>query len=526
MSDELTRALDAVARRVLALAGQDPDLRSSLRALAQAYLSATADHPAGPDAATGTAAEEAQEAAAAPPPAGVVRPAAVARSVAPPAEPPRVAAHPTDGFRLASPTPPAREVRPDEPTWLGAARGLPDLRVIEARCRLKAEGTRWARTRRRRLAEGADFVTEIDPQDRDIIDRAKALPDCFLWMNTPSAPSPADPSLLDTVAGCFDAVADAVALARAVTADLENNQGFLARVLDLTAEAQSALRSALLRIDGPKDVDQLQVFVWLKETAAAHRMFIHRFMRVDDTAEAGRWGDLVARIEGVNEQLEENKHRARQRKKLLGNLRYKLQKFAGEAGGDRPQRWHEVAVLVDQLVQAGVPPSNVEVRELLLPVLDDAPHLDELPAGFQRVLREIEPFLASGPAEAEAAPAGPSEQVKQAARLLAGKSAVLIGGDPRPDTARALETSFGLRELYWIATREHQSLEGFEPYVARPDVAVVLLGIRWSSHSYGDVKQFCDRYDKPLVRLPAGYNANQVAHQILAQCGERLGGGF
>jgi hypothetical protein len=53
-------------------------------------------------------------------------------------------------------------------------------------------------------------------------------------------------------------------------------------------------------------------------------------------------------------------------------------------------------------------------------------------------------------------------------------------------------------------------------------VAVVLLAIRWSSHGFGEVKEFCEKYSKPLVRLPGGYNANQVAHNIVTQVGERL----
>jgi hypothetical protein len=36
------------------------------------------------------------------------------------------------------------------------------------------------------------------------------------------------------------------------------------------------------------------------------------------------------------------------------------------------------------------------------------------------------------------------------------------------------------------------------------------------------VKRFCERYDKPLVRLPRGYNRNQVAYEILRQAGHRL----
>jgi hypothetical protein len=121
------------------------------------------------------------------------------------------------------------------------------------------------------------------------------------------------------------------------------------------------------------------------------------------------------------------------------------------------------------------------------------------------------------------APALPTARVAEAARLLLGKSVVLIGGNPRPNSHAALKAALGLKELVWIETKVHESIDKFEPYIARSDVALVLLAIRWSSRSFGDVKRFCDRYDKPLVRLPGGYNPNQVAAQILAQCSRELG---
>ena len=92
----------------------------------------------------------------------------------------------------------------------------------------------------------------------------------------------------------------------------------------------------------------------------------------------------------------------------------------------------------------------------------------------------------------------------------------------RQGAEQALESLFGLKKVDWIATAEHESILPFESHIARPDVAVVLLAIRWSSHAYGDVKRFCDKHGKPLVRLPAGYSPNQVAIQVLAQCGDRL----
>src|SRR5205085_12312941 len=103
--------------------------------------------------------------------------------------------------------------------------------------------------------------------------------------------------------------------------------------------------------------------------------------------------------------------------------------------------------------------------------------------------------------------------------------AVLIGGHVRPDRRAALIHAFDLADLDWITTEDHTSVTVFEAPIARPAVAVVLLAIRWSNHSYGDVQEYCDRYGKLLGRLPGGYHPNQVAHQILSQVGHRLRSG-
>lgn len=76
-----------------------------------------------------------------------------------------------------------------------------------------------------------------------------------------------------------------------------------------------------------------------------------------------------------------------------------------------------------------------------------------------------------------------------------------------------------------MKTREYNTRIDFDPEVSRPDVAVVILAIRWSRHCYADVELSCKKYDRPLVRLPAGYNPKQVAKSILEQCSNRLGSG-
>ena len=395
-----------------------------------------------------------------------------------------------------------------------------DLQLIESRCRLKAEGARWAATRQRRIREGADFYTEIEPKDREIIDKAKALQDCFLWMNHPSGPCPKDLELWEDVAGCFDATADAVALLREVVADVDENHRVFEKMLDLAAEAQSALRMAVEAVDGEPDNDQSKIFTWLRSVAAQHQVYIQRYMRIDDPADPTAWADLHERIAEVDTELQQIRKKKKQRQGRLKQCQYHAKLI--REGKQLEYNWKKVIGAIEEMVTDGIPHSNSDLRELLLPIVDDMPDLGDLPSGFQRVLSEIDRFLATRPPPTSEAVRELTDEVRQVAKLLKKKSIVIIGGDRRPHSHDALKSALGVEDLIWIETREHESIEGFETYIARPEVAVVILAIRWSSHAYGDVKEFCNKHGKPLVRLPGGYNPNQVAHQIMDQCGERL----
>jgi len=141
--------------------------------------------------------------------------------------------------------------------------------LIEARCRLKAEAARWAVTRRRLVAEGANFRTEIEPKELDIISRAGSLEDCFLWMCQLSG---ASLHRYEDLARCFDAVADILSVVKQARDGPE-----FERSLDLLAEAQSVLRVAIAAIDGPTDTDQVLVSNWLETTAIDRQMFMQRY---------------------------------------------------------------------------------------------------------------------------------------------------------------------------------------------------------------------------------------------------------
>jgi hypothetical protein len=491
MPDHLTIPLNVFLARLIPLVSQDAELLAVLRGLAHEFLMLT--EPAVPMPA---------------PAAAEAIPVEPIPEAAVPAAPPQ---------HVPLPSAPSIEIP------VGWFRRLmtagSDLQPIEARCRLKAEGARWAAARQRSLRQGADYYTEIEPRDREIITKAKALEDCFLWMNHPSAPIPTDLRLWEDVAGCFEAAAMAVALLRQVIENEEEYRRFLEKALDLTAEAQSALRMAVEMVDGKADTDQYRMFNWLRQTATEEQIFIAHFMRLDDPADPTRWNDLQERIGQLDSEIEAIRQRDKQRVKLLKKGQYHA-RIIGDGKGTEAD-WKKVIEAVDTLVGEGMPASNTDLRDMLVPIVDEIPDANGLSDGFRQVLGEVDRFLATQSPPAQQIVREVSDEVRKVADLYKGKTILVIGGERRPHSYEALKSAFCLKDLIWISTREHESTDLFVPYIARPDVDAVLLAIRWTSHSYGEVRGLCERHGKEFFRLPAGYNPNQVAHQILQQRGSK-----
>jgi hypothetical protein len=419
-----------------------------------------------------------------------------------------------------------RVLRPiDQPSsWRTVSVTDDDLPLIADRCRLKAEGARWAGRRQQLLRDGVDYDSEIEPNDREIIARAKMLPECFLWMCHRDGPTPDDLAEYAVLAGCFEAAAAAMSLVHPLLQSCaEDREGFM-DALELAAEAQSALRVGIADMGGNTDSDQYKIFQWLKQTGSEQQILIRRFMRKDDPADPTQWADLVERVHQLEERIQSTRGRAKRQRSTLNRVRYHLKLVEQNSGQDRTRDWQKVLDGLDELVNDGLPPSNRELRDLLLPVAEEIPESLELSKNVQLILRELEQYLTSRPSQLEEIESSPimTEEVRHATELLRGRTAVLIGGLKRPQAADALAAAFDLKELVWVEGRD-QTYADFEPYVARSDVAVVILAIRWSRHGFGEVKEFCDKYDKPLVRLPGGYSPNQVALHIMSQVAERLG---
>ena len=229
MNDDIAAipaALLAIWERVRDLTATDPELRDRVHSFAEMLLKLSTP-PAPP----------------APP-----RPA-------PPPEP-----LPPITFHLPRPVPPTAPVAP---TPHAPHVSNADLGIIETRCPPKSRSDSVGGRAQRRQRSDADH-NDLEMSDRTLIARAKALPDCFLWMCHREAALPGDLSRYDDLAGCFEAAADAAAALRIVAAHPDDDEPF-ARAMDLAAEAQSIVRVAVGMIDpGYVDNDQLKLFIWLR----------------------------------------------------------------------------------------------------------------------------------------------------------------------------------------------------------------------------------------------------------------------
>ncbi len=411
---------------------------------------------------------------------------------------------------------------PEQPLERAAVRDN-ELALIEKRCLLKAEAVRW-------MVEtaGAPSAGEaggpMEKARHDFIERAKGVPDCFLWMINVRLSSPDTAAPWRRLAEAYANLAAAAALFQRMLPELAEQPAFLESAVKLVAEAQSAVRVAAAEVkDGDADTDQERCFRWLRRVTSEERIFIERFMRRTDSASPHEWEELRARIRETGEAFGREMNLDKQSSILLNKARYHVKKIMRHPNGDSEYDWQTIMEVVEKVLTQGFAPSNVILRDLLLPVIDDLPENDTDSPGFALVLREIDRYLSTAPVSSSASlEQKPSREADKVKSVLGGKSAVFIGGNPRPGAHQAMQKAFGLSELIWVDSRAHQSIEPFQPVIARPDVALVLLAIRWSSHSFGDIKKFCDDANKPLVRLPGGYGINQVAKQILDQASGAL----
>jgi len=409
---------------------------------------------------------------------------------------------------------------------------LPDLDLIARRCRLKAECFRWAIERRQLLEdESIDFESKVKPRDEALLARVRDLPSCYAWTLNPYADLPDEDEPLELMIHAFENLATmAEVITELMEYDEQDRDDYIKRAYMLFAETQSAVRSSL-RDAGEKKTDQDQddTFRWLRIRTKADQVYVSRYMPLQDPADPTKWEDTRQRITELRDDMKSQRDYRRQRRNLLNKTKYiigRMPDFADDAE-ELSRQWRTLADTIEQLIQSGVRPSDRELRDRLLPIIDMLPEDFEAEGAFDEVLRSIDQYVASQEAAAAqraaaAEPRSQSEEVKKAAELTRGRTMVLIGGERRREAEDRLIRDLELADLKWLSAAPHSSVSQFEPSIARPEVDLVILAIRWASHSFEETKYMCERYGKPFVRLPAGYSPNRVARDILEQVSDQL----
>ncbi len=285
-------------------------------------------------------------------------------------------------------------------------------------------------------------------------------------------------------------------------------------------QSLATCQSALKRVQhnkgiGGEDHEQHAVFNWLNRIAKEQQLFVERHMRTEDVADP-------LQISDVKRELETQLHdvrKPRRVRKMLQRLDHKLNETLTTEGEDRA-RWERVIDDIEHLIlEEELAASHREIREVLLPHVNDIPEGLPESRSFRQVLAELDRYLADREAdEADEYTPQYSDEVQQVANRLRGKRVVMIGGVPRPKTQDKIREAFGLAELNWERTNEHESTQRFQALVQAPDVALVLILIRWVGHGHAeDVKVYCQSVRRLYVFIPRGYGINQLAHDIITQ---------
>ena len=414
-----------------------------------------------------------------------------------------------------------------------------DLSIMVDRCRLKAEGARWAIERDERIRDGADFKVEVKPFDLEIIDRAKQVPNCFLWMNQPRSDIRTQTQDFRMIADCFDALAESITTL-SVSLTTDDSEQFI-QAVQLVAEAQSALRTAVARVEDHPDTDQQLAYHWLRNRASKDRFYISRFMKITDPADPQNCLNIQQQAIEFRAKPKIATHN-KQRGSWLEKARFHLRKISSDLDAANEYDWTKVADAVEHWIEDGGLATSRELRDLLLPVIDEIPDI-QFPASFESVIdvlvstsiptdipRLDVPILEraimktneliddSSDVEADR-----SLEVKQVSRWLADKRVVLFAGEVNQELHDQIVQSFQLQSLQWVPPELHHA--EIDNQLSDVDLIAVVVTNQWETLLWGEICETTSRMSVPCVRLPTTCTSHQIAVQVIKQCPEHLSDG-
>jgi hypothetical protein len=383
--------------------------------------------------------------------------------------------------------------------------------VIARRCAIKVEACEVAMARQADPGlgrEGADAL----------IARAKALPNCFLWMFMPGHEVPAR-EVLEMIRGCYENLRSSAVLMGDVLGGSVVGKRLTQRIAELAARSQSALRAALRRTWMERsDYDQDDMFLLLRRFAEQEQVFIERHMRVDDPADPALWNQTAGELTEVSVEVEAEQQKGRESRKFLNKARHHAKRILHDKESSEATDWESVQSACLGLLDAQ-PGSAGEVRELLGPIALWKAEAFEPEPRFADLLEEaLDRADGDGEEQSGGSERPEDPRVAQVREKLAGRRVVLFGGAELAHQRERIQRAFALGELAWVTLREHASSEPLRSAIEHPETALVLGLVRLAGHQHiDDGRDYAGRAGKPYVLVPGGFSPTQLAKSITDQ---------
>lgn len=411
-----------------------------------------------------------------------------------------------------------------------------ELSLMTKRSRLKAEACRLF-IEKRAVEGDPEAERPFIQRMHEMIDTGRSLPDCFLWVFWRYETQPASDAL-ERIARCYDALAEASALCHTVTTNTPGvATGDIQTAMEFLAEANSALRIALREtwLTQP-DQDQHEAHLWLRNETYLRQIRIDRFMRLDDPADPARADELIAEIKSRAASITRKRDSASKIEAVLKRLRYHASRLP-EAGEGDEHDCRKINEASEELLELGLAPTDHRLLAAAESVRPEAfppgaPPCEAMAKAFERLRADRDRAAESPSADGRAA--GPdsgretsqkrwSERVLEARGLLRGGVLVLIGGIPNADAIRRIRDAFELADVDWVELTEHGASAPMRAPIMRPETKVVLVLIKLTGHLHAEeARRYARDAGKPCVLLPAGYNPEQIAEQVMTQAESRL----
>ncbi|MEC8510515.1 MAG: hypothetical protein VX015_00090 [Planctomycetota bacterium] len=419
------------------------------------------------------------------------------------------------------------------------------LATVVTRARWKAAACRLSLDKRARAASGAEAParddTAIEQREASLRERIATLPDTSSWMlDLPFGRrlSDDDALLVDDeqaarlaqVADCYDALATGAEIAIQLDESGAFRRSPAPAFLYLLAEAQSALLQSLADAPTRSDSDQRDVFLWLKEQTTRYRIYVDRYMRLDDPANASGSADLVERMRRTAREILDKAKLRRERSQLLSKIRYHVGKLEHQL---HEREVESLRHAIEEWEIKGHPLSDQSLGEILAPLHELVTDGDET----SEPIASLRSLLAHGhgsrqskgdgaPSRRSSSDAARADQtLAEMSALLDSRSVALVASSDAEIDEAELEERFGAGGFAVVridvdgdalarASILQELLDG--------DTDLFLLGVRFVPEEYQSFKETCLQREKQFVRLPGALDARAIAHQISRQVGWRL----